>query len=221
MVLAYAVAMLVLSRFGLEGLRLKRLAGFISMYPFIVIMCIFAHCGTWHHVATQASRVSDSNGHIDNFAILYIASNVVQALGQVQTESGLFLCQLMAHHILSIGCFTGGFYFDRLRFWTALAGLCEVTNLFLVWVFVAKEAPYIKKHRWYALNGVMLWITFVVYRLVLFPIWLYMWYSDQMPATLHPFEKYGYPATIWGLLVLSTLWFRQVHNGLKKSLKSD
>jgi len=149
---------------------------------------------------------------------VYIASNLVQALGQLQTESGALVWQLMAHHLLSIACFAGGFYFDRFRFWTAFAGLCEITNLFLVPVFAAKDIPEIKAYRWYTANGVLLWLTFIIYRLILLPVWLCMWYATPPLEDIHPFEKYGYPGTIAGLLVLSAIWFAQVHRGLLKVL---
>ena len=42
-------------------------------------------------------------------------------------------------HVLSILCYASGFYFDQFRWWTALAGICELTNVFLVPVFACKE----------------------------------------------------------------------------------
>lgn len=221
MLLSYAVATALLKRStGLRDKKLQRIAGFVGMYPFFVAMVFFAHRGVMEIFLAHASRTNDSSPSTDTFIHIYIASNIIAALGQLQTEEGALLAQLMAHHVLSIACFAGGFYFDRFRFWTAFAGLCETTNLFLVPVFAAKELPQIKFQSWYKFNGLLLWVTFVVYRLILFPVWLYVWYSDVKPLDVSPFEQYGYPSTIFALLVLSCFWFMQIHRGLVKQWTS-
>jgi hypothetical protein len=143
--------------FGLTGLKLQRLAGFVGMWPFFVCMVYYAHVGTYDIFFNGAeARTYDSSAASERFAFIYISSNIVAAMGQLQTESHPLLTQLMAHHVLSLFCFGAGFYFDRFRFWMAFAGCCEVTNLFLVPVFAAKEMPHFKKQAWYKVNGVCL-----------------------------------------------------------------
>lgn len=208
-----------LLRFGVglaPGIKLERLAGFVGLYPFFIIMVYYSHAGSWAHFASGAPRSTHSNADCDTFVCLYIASNIIAAIGQVQTESGVLLWQLMAHHALSIFCFGTGYYFDRYRFFCAFAGLCETTNLFLVPVFAAKEIPKIKAQAWYKVNSVFLCATFVIYRGVLFPVWLYIWYTDSQPADIHPLEKYLYPITITLLLLLSIAWFQQIYKGVIK-----
>ena len=178
-----------------EGLRLQRLAGYVGMYPFFVAMVVFAHIGTYEIFmeGTAHARAYSNTFSSEQFAYIYISSNIVAALGQLQTESGMFLVQLMSHHVLSLACFSAGFYFDRFRFWMAFAGCCEATNLFLVPIFAAKELPHIKEQMWYKINGIFLVVTFVTHRFVLFPVWLYVWYSDQQELkidNLHDGEKY-------------------------------
>jgi len=208
-----------LLRFGVglpPGIKLERLAGFVGLYPFFMLMVYYSHTGSWAHFAAGASRSTESNADSDTFICLYLAGNIMQAIGQSQTESGVLLWQLMAHHALSIFCFGLGFYFDRFRFFCAFAGMCETTNLFLVPVFAAKEIPSIKVHTWYKVNGVLLWSTFMIYRGLLFPIWLYIWYQEAQPVDTHPIEKYLYPITVVLLLVLSGAWFVQIHKGVVK-----
>jgi hypothetical protein len=179
----------------------------------------YGHCGVWDHMQAGSSRSFHSNEGIDTFNHIYIASNIISAFGQMQTEEGLLRWQLMAHHATSIGCFAGSWYFSRLRFWSAFAGLSETTNLFLVPVFAAKEKPDIKAHTWYKANSVLLWLSFLVYRGALFSAWLYAWYNDSTkPTNIHPMEEFVYPYTVCGLLLLSIAWFKQIHRGVVKVL---
>mmetsp|Transcript_39967 Transcript_39967/g.73782 ORF Transcript_39967/g.73782 Transcript_39967/m.73782 type:complete len:205 (+) Transcript_39967:434-1048(+) len=152
------------------------------------------------------------------------AANIVQAIGQAQTEKSPLLYQLMAHHVLSVACYTSGFYFNRFRWWSTFAGCSEITNLFLVPLVASKEYfPDLRKERWLLWNSRLLWVTFVTHRLILFPCWLGLWVSDRWNASteanaepIHLFEGVVYPVTILGLFFLSVIWFRMIHGLLKK-----
>ncbi|GMI36804.1 hypothetical protein TrCOL_g6993 [Triparma columacea] len=202
---------------SLKGIPLQRIAGYISQYPFFIAMVYYAHAGTLDLLYEGAKeRAFQSSKSGDTFCYIYIASNIVAALGQIQTESGALLIQLMIHHALSITCFSLGFAFDRFRFWTAFAGCCEMTNLFLVPLFLTKELPHLKQQAWYKFDCTLLWITFVSHRFVLFPCWLYLWIKDQdelQIKDMNPLESYLYAGTIAGLLILSLVWFVQIHRG--------
>jgi len=197
----------------LSNIRHKRLAGYVGIYPFYVLQVYYAHEGAWEILDGALDKTIDSSPGCDTFAHLYIASNLVAAIGQIQTEQGVLLGQLMCHHVLSVVSVGAAFYFDRFRFWSAFAGLCEVTNLFLVPIFAAKEMPIIKTHGWYKLNSVLLYATFLAYRGALFPAWLYMWYSEPKPADMHVLE-HGYGVTVAAIAILSVFWFAAVHRGV-------
>lgn len=158
-----------------KDLKLKKLAGSLSMYPAFFVMVYTSHIGSFTDARFTATlnyhdRYHSSSDTIDMFANFYIAANIVQAIGQVQTEKPPLLYQLMAHHVLSIACYTSGFYFDRFRWWEAFAGMCEITNLFLVPVFACKEFfPEWQEQTWYLWNSRFLWFFFVIHRLILFP----------------------------------------------------
>jgi len=221
-----------------QGLKLQKLAGSLSMYPAFFILIFYSHRAVvaddryWgispvsstddHSSSPSYFRWHVSSSDCDLFANWYIAANIVQAMGQIQTERAPLVYQLMAHHALSIACYLSGYYFNRFRWWIAFAGCCEMTNLFLVPVFCCKEFfPEWIFQTWYLYNSRLLWWTFVTHRLILFPVWLGLWYWDQQqyPAEakdLHWFERYGYPITIFGLLVLSVIWFRAISRGLRK-----
>ena len=141
----YAVSVWLLQRYtDWKGLKLQKLAGQLSMYPAFFVLIWYSHATLLHdgyfwHLDQYRLRQETSTTECDIFANLYIACNIVQALGQIQTERAPLVYQLLGHHVLSILCYASGFYFDRFRWWTAFAGVCELTNVFLVPVFACKE----------------------------------------------------------------------------------
>jgi len=83
----------------------------------------------------------------------------------------------------------------------------------------ANFAPLLK------LNGALLWFTFIVFRLLLFPCWLYLFATDwshllseEQKAKMTWFELVTYPAVTFLLLVLSSMWFASIHKGMMKAL---
>jgi len=200
----------------------------LSMYPAFFALIWSSHATLMESIFWQGpeQRMTSSSAGCDFFASLYIATNLVQAIGQLQTESGPLLWQLMAHHVMSIFCYGCGFYFDRFRFWTAFGGASEITNLCLVPVQAAKELPEIRKQTWYKWNAWGLLVLFITHRLVLFPAWLWLWTSDRMALVqkmppneqnqIHWLEGMVYPGTVLGLIVLSLIWFKQIVQGVRK-----
>lgn len=144
LIASYCITVLIFQKYtNWKGLKLQKLAGQLSMYPAFVGLIWYSHATLIDYRYWQLDnyqlRQDTSTVECDLFANLYIACNIVQAIGQMQTERPPLLHQLMGHHVLSILCYTSGFYFDRFRWWTAFAGVCELTNLFLVPVFACKE----------------------------------------------------------------------------------
>ena len=141
---SYGVAVLILKTYtDWKGLKIQKLAGQLSMYPAFFGLIWYSHATLldhrFWHLNNYRLRQETSASECDIFANLYIACNIVQAIGQIQTERAPLVYQLMGHHVLSILCYVSGFYFDRFRWWTSFAGICELTNLFLVPVFACKE----------------------------------------------------------------------------------
>lgn len=231
LIACYGVTITLLGKYtGWTGLKLQRLAGQFSMYPAFFVLIYTSHATMLDRrfwTADGSIRFLQSTESCDLFANFYIATNIVQALGQVQTEKAPLLYQLMAHHVLSIACYTGGFYFDRFRWWTAFAGCCEITNVFLVPVFASKDYfPAWREQRWMLWSSNLLWFTFVTHRLILFPAWLGLWVHDRWQVAtsensseahdIHWMEGILYPLTILGLFILSIVWFLQISKGLGK-----
>jgi len=227
----YGISILILKRYtDWSGIKLQKLAGSLSMYPPFLVMIFTSHATILDPTfwSSTGARFEHSSYYCDVFANFYIATNIVQAIGQIQTEKPPLLYQLMAHHVLSVACYAAGFYFDRFRWWTAFAGCCEITNLFLVPVFASKEFfPEWRKETWFLWNSRLLWLTFITHRLILFPCWLTLWVWDRLQHAaalstdvdgIHWMEGVVYPVTILGLFILSSIWFVQIDRGLKKQM---
>ena len=90
---------------------------------------------------------------------------------------------MVAHHLLSfvaIGC---GLATKRCAFFACLA-LCAASTPFLnnitaVKLFGGQQGADSLIH---FLSGILLWITYAPFRIVNFPVWLWVWYSDLKSA---------------------------------------
>ena len=71
----------------------------------------------------------------------------------------------------------------------------------------------------------MLWIAYVPFRMVNFPVWLWVWSSDIQsdPASTSKrctwFELVFHPAVILLLLYLSSVWFVAITKGCVKGIR--
>jgi hypothetical protein len=122
---------------------------------------------------------------------------------------------------LSLGCYVTALYTTRMQFWGALCGCCEVTtfflnNLCLLRELNAADGPI------NAVNGVLLWFSFLVFRMVLFPVWLiWFWqetstHYDKLWVPLNFVERYLFPSVVAFLLCLSAKWFASLTAGMLK-----
>ncbi|CAE8591432.1 unnamed protein product, partial [Polarella glacialis] len=135
--------------------------------------------------------------------------------------------QMTIHHILSALCYLGSLGTGRMHFYATLDGCCEVTTCLLNGVFAFKFfSPRDDSKHWCAkaLLGTFLWLGFVVFRLLLFPAWLWSFYSD---VTQHPSEswdritvaeRFGYPMVTIFLLCVSLAWMTPITKGFFKVL---
>ena len=122
---------------------------------------------------------------------------------------------MVAHHLLSfvaIGC---GLATKRCAFFACMALCAEASTPFLNNITAAKffGGQQGADSLLHFLSGIMLWITYVPFRMVNFPVWLWVWYSDLKsdPAETSQkctwFELVFHPAVILLLLYLSSVWF--------------
>ena len=144
---------------------------------------------------------------------------------------------MLAHHLLSCLAYSSGMHFNRMHFFACLDGLCEICNLFLnpFLLMRHKEARF-GEHLTRSLgslamvNNLLLWLSFLLFRMCLFPTWLAMFIVDVRAMfvqrtlvlagqqSLTWFELVFYPAVTLFLLALSAIWFAKLTKGAIKEL---
>jgi len=209
----------------------KRLeaADLIFSCPFYILLFILAARAAVDLYGNLESRWHGMTLCSYHFQLLYVARMSTHCPIQwiVLRHDPKLRLQMTAHHFLSIICFGCALVSTRMHFWANLDGCCEFTTVFLNFVFAFKWfSP--KDDNLYAIpkavSGVMLWIGFIIFRLVLFPAWLWGFYAD---ITNHPaqtwdrltmLERYLYVFVNVFLLVISTIWFIPITKGVMKAL---
>ena len=120
------------------------------------------------------------------------------------------------------------------KFYACLLGCCEVTTFHLTVLIWSKFenntiAQYLNMHcpSMFVVNGCLLWLTYVLFRLLLFPYTMYSWFVDlQQFETLKIVNEtptivlFVLPAVTIFLFVVSILWFSRIHAGMVKLFKN-
>jgi hypothetical protein len=145
---------------------------------------------------------------------------------EIFVKPGQLALQMFLHHVVSIGCFSSGLFCKVAHFYGAFALVCETTTIFANNLTILQcRGGMLKKMYPMAnvVNGFGLWFTFIPFRLMLFPCWLYMFYLDwpSLMKALPAPVLYAYPATIVILLALSTWWFWRITVGLVKAVTAS
>merc|ERR1719146_425769 len=112
-----------------------------------------------------------------------------------------------------------------MHFFAVLSGLSEITNVFLGNVMLLKELwPKGWGSTCLSVNGILLWLSFCIFRLALFPLCIYTWVTDMTNAPeaitghVNRFVCYWYPITITLLFILSSVWFGGISKGMMKQI---
>ena len=141
---------------------------------------------------------------------------------------------MLAHHILSIIAYVNSLCLaQRMGFFACLDGLCEVSTFFLGFLQMSKikGGAFAKQlqarfPRLLVVNGLCLWLSFLLFRVLLFPFWLALFLHDvyTMPyaiwAKITWFELVFYPGVTLFLFVLSCMWFVRLSKGVVKVLSA-
>jgi hypothetical protein len=171
------------------------------------------HRSTMESRAFLALYVAQSSAHI---GILYLKRQVGSPAAYV------------AHHVLSVACYGHALWTGRMHFWAVLAALCEVTNIFLNNLFLFRTLKWDRTFGLvYKANGVLLWLSYVLFRLVLFPVWLALFARDVTNrrevtwTRVNAFERCAYPITTILLFVISSFWFAKITAGLINAIRGS
>lgn len=163
--------------------------------------------------------------HADVFIAMYVAKTAVHIpmlwLLQMKQQQRRMM---VGHHALSIIAYSCPLMTHRSAYWSCLDGMCEMSTIFLNILYIFKETGTEKKYPTaYSINGVCLWLSFMIFRLALFPYWLHKYIGDYRDhhstwAEAYVVEKYVFPATTVFLLALSAMWSVPITKGLMKAL---
>ena len=181
------------------------------------------------------------------FIRLYIAINVSGTIGELLTwKAGrkadgttVHHILILLHHILSISSYALGLTYgnNKIHYYGCLLGLCEIPTLFLTILIWSKfenntTAQFLNKHcsAIFIINGCLLWVTYIIFRLLLFPYWMYSWVVDlQEYASMNEegmrnetstIILYSAPIMTILLFFASIVWFLRIHQGMVKLIKS-
>lgn len=202
----------------------------IVLYPTLVILAVTASLSLNSSVESRFSHVSEMS---HTFMVLLPTRCVLHIPVTFMQRSSLRDKVLISfHHGLCILALGYACLSCRVHYYATFGSWCEVTNIFLnnVWLFkeVTIGGKTLREHvpnTVYIINGFLLWLSYLLTRLVLFPYWLYQWYRDvsRFPALslerMTRLEHYIYPVTIVILLILSIFWFMPITKGFLKATK--
>eukprot|EP01065_Artemidia_motanka_P030048 TRINITY_DN36074_c0_g1_i1.p1 TRINITY_DN36074_c0_g1~~TRINITY_DN36074_c0_g1_i1.p1 ORF type:complete len:340 (+),score=112.26 TRINITY_DN36074_c0_g1_i1:94-1113(+) len=202
------------------------LADCFACMPLFIAFVALAASAVADTGATLEDRWTNQPPHGRLFLTLYVAKTLVHLpilwLTDLRPKQRWMM---VGHHTLSIVAYFNSVHTGRCAFYACLDGMCEVSTVFLTILYIFKETKSENTFKLlYKLNGFCLWLSFVVFRMALFPYWLYLFASDLQEnwevtwVRGNYIELFLYPFTTVFLLVLSTLWFIPITRGLKKAL---
>jgi len=183
----------------------------------------------------STQRLTEATSSGISFMRTYIA---LQVVGTVVESAPLLTKQMdqkaiteqlrvLGHHVLSSSAYFSGLVFHRCWPTAIVLGLTEVSTIFLNLLLFCKHEQYkdavTAKAPWLLpASGVLLWLSFIFFRLLLIPtvVALFIYDSVQPESPqLTMFEYIYYPAVSLFVLGLSVVWFFKIHAGMMKQLK--
>lgn len=197
---------------------------FFLTVSFLAMLTVVELCGTlddrWRAVSPTSTWCLS----------LYVAKMLLDVPMQLFTlrNDKTKLAQMFTHHVVSMVSIGVSLALDRCHFYSALALCSETSTIFLnslmaTKLFGADARPLGKKV--VIFSGLLLWAAFLVFRIVLFPVWFYLFFyvdirnSPELTwDTFTIFEKVLYPTTMVILTVLSYFWFVRITKGIRKEL---
>lgn len=199
-------------------------ADLISATPVFLVMTWLACQHTLdYHRADVRERWNATSPASYAFFRLYLVRQTISLpfmfIGSMKPSDKVLMS---VHHVISIAAYGRGLLTGRMHWFGTLAGCCEISTNFLNVLLIFRAVGY--KGILNTINGVTLWCVFLIFRLALFPYWLWRFGSDvfehptETAATVPSFELIFYPATIALLLAMSITWFATLTKGMLKVL---
>lgn len=131
--------------------------------------------------------------------------------------------KFIVHHVATALAYEAALHVQQLVFFACCAGLVEGTNVFLQSITMLQRTKN-KSHITYYVSGFMLWLSFLVLRVVFLPLLVYRFYLDMsakptktIDKVSHAYAGMGISAVV-GIWMLSCYWFASISKGLLKTL---
>ena len=170
----------------------------------------------------EYNRLNSYNLYGDTFLKLYITNNIIHSIIIILKSSDKkYIVSMGLHHLLSSYSYYYAIVTKNCLYYGLLDGLCEFTVIFLNNIYLFKllkiDNDFITK-----LNSIVLWISWVFLRILLFPYWIYYYLNDYnyIYENMNIFYTIKFNLFVsLVLLILSIIWFISIHHGLIKTLK--
>ena len=196
----------------------------ICFHTYLGYLAVQACLSLYHSVE---SRWNGQTSQSHSYILLFVLDNTLhmpmQVAKKVTTTKNV---TVLGHHILSNLCYVVALYGGHMHFWACLAGISEITNPPLSISFTLKELGCDRgslKHV-YRLALLTVCMSFLAFRIVLFPFWLYLFARDSLyhstivVCTSTVFERSIYVSVILVILALSCKWLVPLTIQLLKAL---
>lgn len=196
--------------------------------PFFALVALMAIKGTLELRGDVNTRWHGTSPTSRWAMILYVARMIMDFPIQQVTlaKDRPKLVQMTAHHILSALAVGGGLVTGRMHYFALLDLCCETTTIFLNTIFALKtlSPPNSVKNSMVAFLGIGLFVSFLIFRIALFPYWLLTFHADVQASpkitwdAVQNSEKYFYVFVNVFLFILSCVWMVPITKGTLKAL---
>lgn len=218
----YALAPVLIRQKGAES-NVHDDADIVGSLPVFAVITGLAFYHTLSSGGSVETRWTSTSISSRAFLWLYLVRQLVSFpfvfIGATKFSDKVLMT---VHHIVSIVAYGNGLLTNRLHWYATLDGCCEITTIFLNVLLAFRAVGY--KGVLNTVNGITLWAAFLIFRLGLFPYWLWCFSVDiarhpgETSAKVTKFELLFYPATTLLLLAMSIMWFVSLTKGMLKAL---
>ncbi|KAJ8599453.1 hypothetical protein CTAYLR_008042 [Chrysophaeum taylorii] len=200
-------------------------------YPFVFYLVVYAAIATYKLSKSPEARWTDTCPESYAFLRTYIAAQIV-AIPVELSLPGAWpkKLQMVAHHVVSVSGYAVGLLTPTCHFFGTAAGLSEISTIFLEGLLLSKHVAlenfFAARAPWFlVVNGAGLWLSFILFRLVLFPAIVAVFFHDlffypELTWRKTGSVKYWIPPMLAFLFVLSAVWFQKIHKGFMTKVLS-
>lgn len=200
----------------------------IALFPYLIVVSILALASSWPAFGTFEERWFGTTEANRWCMVLYCTKTGFDMVAQLLTlgDANSKRIEMLAHHAISTAAIAHGIHSGYCGFFASLAIISEISTIFLNAVMSIKlfTGERTKTQRFLvAVNGLLLWLSYITCRLLVFPFWLWLFLTDAAAhdvSAVSPIQLVMYPLSTASMLVLSLYWFLLITRGLQKALSS-